>query len=77
MSEPLWNDDDIEVAVLLIENRYGTEASMMAAKELKMMSAEYQTRIQLLEAEVKRLKAWQKDAIVAHQMARGEAACDG
>lgn len=37
----------------------------------------YQKENERLEAEVKLLKAWQKDSIAAHLMARGEAACDG
>ena len=77
MSDPLWDDDDINEAVLLIENRYGTEASMMAVKELKMMRAEYQTHIQLLEEEVKRLRRDQKVRIDAQLMARGIAPHDG
>jgi CHASE3 domain sensor protein len=55
----LWDDDDIEEAVLLIENRFGTEASMMAAKELRSMRSEYEARIQVL---AKRLKAYMERA---------------
>lgn len=44
-----WDDEDIEEAVLLIENRYGTEAAMMAAKELRMMRSGYEARITNLE----------------------------
>lgn len=47
------------------------------ADALELEAAPVDPRIAALEAESARLKAWQRDAIAACQMARGEAACDG